>query len=774
MTDSLIFDSPAERWEEALPLGNGRLGAMIFGSPGREKLQLNEDSIWSGAYRDRNNPAAKAALPEIRRLLNEGRISEAEELCLEALSGIPPAQRVYQTAGELLINFSPDGNFGHPFSGTRSGPLISDVSNYRRELDLSRALHTVSFESGGVVFKRECFISAVADVLVLRFSAAGTDGNSASGKISFRAGLERGVFYDRKGNVEGAAFICREEGIPFCTMIKVAQRGGTQEGKGGFITVYNADEALLFLDIRTGFRVADYEAACLSNLNRSAKRGWEELFREHVEKHRTLYNRAELVLKDRSDDNHAADNTVRYFNFCRYLLISCSQPGMVPKETMLPANLQGLWNPHMDPPWGCGYTININTQMNYWPACMCNLAETEEPLFSLIERMYPNGKKTAQTMYGCRGFTAHHNTDIWGDTAPRDYWLPGSYWVLGAAWLVLHIWEHYEYTQDSYFLKKYFYLLKEACIFFVDFLIPGNRTNEEGEPSSPAEPYLVVSPSVSPENSYKHNSEIASLCAGCEMDNQILRKLFGAAICAAEILGGNDTDTEQFRSILSRLPEPAIHGSGAIREWNEEYEEAEPGHRHFSHLFALWPGDAITLDETPELAAAAKKSIERRLAADGGHTGWSRAWLVNLSARLTEGEAALEHLKAIFRDFTLPNLFNTHPPFQIDGNFGALAGITQMLAQSRIRYKPEPKVIIDILPALPKEWPSGRVKGIRVKGNLELEIVWENGKLKYYTMKNMGNKEIPVTTRWRDNIHECNAAPSSNSNYYTATPITSL
>jgi alpha-L-fucosidase 2 len=728
-TETVDFDSPAAKWEEALPLGNGRLGAMIFGSPDRERIQLNEDSIWSGQYRDRNNPAAREALGEIRRLLGEGRAGEAEELCLECFSGIPPAQRVYQSAGDLLIDFSPEGGFGNRWSGTRSGALLKDVRNYERELDLECALHTVSFEYEGTVFKRECFISSPSDLMVLRFSAAGNDGKDAVGKISFRACLDRGVFYDRSGNIDNTAFIARDGDIPFCAMIKVVKRGGTQRSRGGFITVEKADEVLLFVDIRTGFREKDCTAACIDNLNRAASLSWEQLLEDHCGEYRGWYDRVQLKL----DDDEKAQ---RYFNFSRYLLISCSRPGT------LPANLQGLWNHHLDPPWGSDYTININTQMNYWPACMCGLAETEEPLFDLLERMYPNGKKTAREMYGCRGFTAHHNTDIFGDTSVRDYWIPASYWTLGAAWLSIHIWEHYEYTLEKSFLEKYFYLLKEACLFFVDFLVPGKKTNEKGEP------FLIISPSSSPENSYLLDGQTVSLCAGCEMDNQILRKLFMSTLRAAEILNVSDMDTEQFLSILDRLPQPLVAKDGTIREWNDEYEEAEKGHRHFSHLWALCPGDEINIDKTPLLALAARKTLERRLSANGGQTGWSRAWLVNFFARLKDAEAAMENLKTIFSQFTLPNLLNNGPPFQIDGNFGALAGITRMLVQSRVSYKDGASLVtLDLLPALPQSWSSGSVRGFCAKGNMELDFKWREGQITSLVVRNRSAAAVSLLLR---------------------------
>ena len=740
--NALVFASPAKKWDEALPLGNGRLGAMIFGEPELEKIQLNEDSIWSGDFRDRNNPAAKEALPEIRRLLNEERVKEAEELCLEALTGAPSFQRVYQTAGELYIGFSPNGNFGHPWSGIRSRPLLSDVKNYRRELDFSNALHSLSFEHEETFYKRECFISAEAELLVLKFSAENKDGKPQRGKISFRAWLDRGIYYDRKGNIEDAAFLARDTDIPFCAVIKAVQKGGSQRSRGGFITVESADEAMLFLDIQSGFREKNCEAACLKNISRAAAMSWEQLFESHIKEHGYLYDRMKLELQN-------DEKTNRYFNFCRYLLMSCSRPGT------LPANLQGLWNEHIDPPWGCDYTININTQMNYWAANMCNLSETELPLFDLLERMHPNGKKTAAVMYGCRGFTCHHNTNIWADTAPRDCWIPASYWTLGAAWLSLHIFEHYEYTHDREFLKKHFYLLNDACIFFVDFLVEAKTTNSAGKH------HLIVSPSSSPENSYLLNGEPVCLCAGCEMDNQILRKLFQSAIKAAEILGITNFDREQFHSVLERIPDTAINTGGTIREWNanlqtEEYDEAEPGHRHFSHLWALYPGDSITPDETPQLAAAARKSIESRLSANGGHTGWSRSWLINFFARLNDGEAAITHLNALYNDFTLPNLFNSHPPFQIDGNFGSLSGITQMLIQSRTRYNDYGfTVVLDILPALPNKWACGYIKGVRAKGNLEIDFSWEKKQLGCLLIKNKGTEEVKIIIRWDAKIHEC-------------------
>jgi alpha-L-fucosidase 2 len=712
---------------------------MIFGAPDREKIQLNEDSVWSGGYRDRNNFEAQTALPLIRSLIREGRVRAAEDLCIEAFTGIPPDQRVYQTAGELSVDFSPQGFFGHEWSGTRNESLMQGVHNYHRTLDISRAVHSISFEWKDIAFTRECFASALAGIIAMRFAA------SAPGMISFRAHLSRGIYLDGvKKASQDTIVLFRTEGIPFCVAVKALVKNGKTRVRGGFLTVQRADEAVLFIDARTSFRETDYEAVCLANLNRQSTTLWEQLLQEHVEDYQRLFNRMQLSLA-------ANKEMERYFNFCRYLIISASRPGT------LPANLQGIWNKYIDPPWGSDYTININTQMNYWGVCACNLAETEGPLFDLLERAYPNGKRTAEVMYGYRGFVAHHNMDLWGDTAPRDCWLPGSYGLIGAAWLVLHVWEHYEYTLDSAFLKKYFYLLHDTCLFFADFL----------EESGRDERFLVVNPSVSPENSYRfplaspysrdtdspYDEGSCSLCAGCAMDNQVLRRLFSVTILAATVLENKDAavshTVELFRAILPRLAEPRINPDGGIAEWNEYFEEIETGHRHFSHLWALFPGDSITADETPALADAARKSLEKRLANGGCGTGWSLAWAVCLFAKLRDERQALNCLDRLFKTFTLPNLFNDGPPFQIDGNFGAMAGIVLMLVQSRLRFQlnGKPLVVIDVLPSLPKSWADGFLKGVRLKGNLFSDIVWRNGRLVSFVVENKGN-DIPAIIRY--------------------------
>ncbi|MCR5188063.1 MAG: hypothetical protein K6C97_03940, partial [Treponema sp.] len=410
------------------------------------------------------------------------------------------------------------------------------------------------------------------------------------------------------------------------------------------------------------------------------------------------------------------------------LLISGSR---VPGK--LPTTLQGLWNCYMDPPWGCKYTININTEMNYWPVNISGLSECEIPLFDLLERAYPRGCDVAKRMYNCSGYVIHHNLDFWGDSAPQDNWLPGTYWVLGAAWLATHIWEHFEYTLDFACLKRYYYLMHEACRFFVDFLQPCDLKADDGRP------YLVINPSVSPENSYVTKAgQVGAFSEGCEMDNMILEHLFTSCLKAHKLLGREgldpkgkayaDEEYDSFSYVLEHLKKPELNKDGSLMEWNTEVEEVEPGHRHVSHLYGLYPGHTITLEKTPNLAEAAKKTLKKRLENGGGHTGWSQAWIINFRAQLQEGDQALEAIVKLLTHSTLPNLLDNHPPFQIDGNYGAFAAIMRMLVQSE--FQEDGSVKVKLLPALPGDsaWQNGCVKGIRIKGGYLLDFEWKAGK----------------------------------------------